>query len=156
MIPYRPPERAGGTESFTRCRAQTLSPSGEPGVRIERTECRQSESPKPEKSKSPKGMRAQTTQSFPVIQGIGSVLFPLRVSACILIYGSRLPFPALTLQRAMSAMSAASSRTSPGTTKDANFLRMGTKAVSAAFIQRLLSFCSTPPLYTRLICSPQH
>ncbi|KAJ1091881.1 hypothetical protein NDU88_004995 [Pleurodeles waltl] len=71
MIPYRPPERAGGTESFTRCRAQTLSPSGEPGVRIERTECRQSESPKPEKSKSPKGMRAQTTQSFPVIRGIG-------------------------------------------------------------------------------------
>ncbi|KAJ1101496.1 hypothetical protein NDU88_006563 [Pleurodeles waltl] len=29
-------------------------------------------------------MRAQTTQSFPVIRGIGSVLFPLRVSACIL------------------------------------------------------------------------
>ncbi|KAJ1082665.1 hypothetical protein NDU88_002830 [Pleurodeles waltl] len=71
MIPYRPPERAGGTESFTRCRAQTLSPSGEPGVRVERTECRQSESPKPEKSKSPKGMWAQTTQSFPVIRGIG-------------------------------------------------------------------------------------
>ncbi|KAJ1167591.1 hypothetical protein NDU88_007980 [Pleurodeles waltl] len=88
MIPYRPPERAGGTESFTRCRAQTLSPSGEPGVRVERTECRQSESTKSEKSKSPKGMRAQTTQSFPVIWGIGSVLFPLRVSACILIYGS--------------------------------------------------------------------
>ncbi|KAJ1208138.1 hypothetical protein NDU88_003527 [Pleurodeles waltl] len=88
MIPYRPPERADGTESFTRCQAQTLSPSGEPGVRIERTECRQSESPKPEKSKSPKGMRAQTTQSFPVIRGIGSVLFPLRVYACILIYGS--------------------------------------------------------------------
>ncbi|KAJ1188094.1 hypothetical protein NDU88_004859 [Pleurodeles waltl] len=44
--------------------------------------------PKVRSPKSPEGMRAQTTQSFPVIRGIGSVLFPLRVSACILIYGS--------------------------------------------------------------------
>ncbi|KAJ1101389.1 hypothetical protein NDU88_006457 [Pleurodeles waltl] len=65
MIPYRPPERAGGTESFTRCRAQTLSPSGEPGVRVERTECRQSESPKPEKSKRDAGTDNSVLSGYP-------------------------------------------------------------------------------------------